>query len=162
MLSTAQTGDKKRAKGIYLCLLLSTCDVIHSHNIVSYPLSHDCLGVKRANVRGLTHEDYVRTFQEQRILSLEQRRIASRLHHMETVVYNKVSLNFYEDKRHWLSLDESLPYGHYSLNQTPPKPALVDRVPLHVIAEEEEPILPPGENLYGLLSQSPYRDSPLL
>jgi len=95
-------------------------------------------GVKRANVRELLHEDYIKAFEEQKVLSLEQRRITSNLHHMETITFVKQSLNFYEDKRHWVSIDESLPYGHYSLRQQRPVKLLKGNIPIPIDEKEEE------------------------
>jgi len=109
MQCVSTTGDKKRAKG-----------------------------VKRASVRGLRHEDYVRAFVDQRNLSLEQRRFASSHHHMQTLIYDKQSLSFYEDKRYWSDIDISLPYGHHSLNQSRPDPKITGLVPIPIVIDDEE------------------------
>lgn len=70
-------------------------------------------------------------------ISRQQHRIASTLHHMQTLEYTKKSLSIYEDKRCWLSLNYSLPYGHYSLRQTRPTVKHVGVIPTHVELEDE-------------------------
>jgi len=102
-------------------------------------------GVKRASVRGLCHEDYVRAFQDQRNLSLEQRRFASSHHHMQTLIYDKQSLSFYEDKRYWSDIDISLPYGHHSLHQRRPDPKITGLIPMPIVIDDEEDRAPAVE-----------------
>ena len=107
-------------------------------------------GVRRPTVKqSIHHIDYKKAYEEQRIFSFDQMRIRSNLHHMETIVYNKKSLSFFEDKRCWLSLNESLPYGHYSLPQdikSRPQAREVEDVPLHLIYEEVDNSFPLPDN----------------
>jgi hypothetical protein len=95
-------------------------------------------GVRRATVRKeITHELYRETFFHEKALAHSQKRIASNKHHMVTVTYKKVSLSIYEDKRHWLTVNQSLPYGHYSLVQERPTVRTLDTVPIHNAVNEE-------------------------
>jgi len=73
-------------------------------------------GVRRFTLNNIIrHEDYVKAFKNQVCISHEQRRICSENHQNYTLQYNKVSLNFWEDKRAWLNINQSLPYGHHTL-----------------------------------------------
>ena len=79
-------------------------------------------------------------------MSFDQMRIRSNLHHMETITYNKKSLSFFEDKRCWLSLNKSLPYGHYSLPEeirSRPNSEELDDIPLHLCLEEVDDAMIP-------------------
>lgn len=60
----------------------------------------------------------------------EQRRIGSHLHQLYTLQYNKKTLSFFEDKRCWISRNESLPYGNFKLveNTDAPPPTKKRRV----------------------------------
>ncbi|NNK28360.1 MAG: hypothetical protein HKP06_08985 [Flavobacteriaceae bacterium] len=90
-------------------------------------------GVRRATLRQtIRHQDYVDCYHQQSIQSYEQRRIASRKHKIDTITYTKKSLSFFDDKRCWLSLNKSLPYGHYALPsiQVPGFPEI--NIPAHV------------------------------
>ena len=57
------------------------------------------------------------------------RRIANLKHELYTVKTQKRSLSFWEDKRAWVSINESLPYGHFLLN---------NNIPQMVIEQEPE------------------------
>ena len=110
MLCVEDAGNKKRAKG-----------------------------VRRATVRGaITHHDYVEVYKKELLQRNDQIRFASTLHEMHTLNYNKISLSIYEDKRCWINCNESLPYGHYTLNQSKPKRLEIGNIPIHV-SEEEPP-----------------------
>ena len=96
-------------------------------------------GVKQATVREMSHLDYVKSYKNQKLLYKNQRRIASNKHKVSTIEYNKISLSFYEDKRVWLNLNSSVPYGHYSLNSIRPQKQLLRTIPSHVVVDEEPP-----------------------
>ena len=80
----------------------------------------------------LTHHDYrqmynsVSVIYEQRDngddddlappLVKRQRRFASVSHQLYTIDQSKVALNCRDNKRMWISQNESVPFGHYSLN----------------------------------------------
>jgi len=46
---------------------------------------------------------------------VDQRRIGSSNHQLQTVRYNKLALSIKDDKRAWIAQNRSLPYGHYEL-----------------------------------------------
>lgn len=93
-------------------------------------------GVRRATVKMcMKHKHYRKAYKKQKVLSFQQRRIASKLHHMQTLSYKKRSLSFFDDKRCWLSLNKSVPFGHYKLpEELKKRPAVpsVDVIPLHL------------------------------
>ena len=73
-------------------------------------------GVARATLRlDITHETYKTAFIEQTTFSHIQRRFGSINHQLFTMSYNKRSLSFFEDKRAWISINKSLPYGNHNL-----------------------------------------------
>ena len=73
-------------------------------------------GVSRFTLANkISHEDYKMAYENQVFLSHDQRRICSEKHQNFTLQFNKVSLTFWEDKRAWLSQNDSLPYGHHTL-----------------------------------------------
>ena len=96
-------------------------------------------GVRRATVRMMSHSDFRDAFQNQQLLYKDQRRIASNKHKINTIEYNKISLSFYEDKRFWLDINSSLPFGHFSLNSTRPIKKAIESIPSHVVVDDEEP-----------------------
>lgn len=94
-------------------------------------------GVRRATVKQtINHLHYKKAFREQQSLSFKQRRIASKLHHMQTLTYNKRSLSFFDDKRCWVRLNKSLPFGHYQLpdniRDRPICKKTIDIIPMHL------------------------------
>ena len=73
-------------------------------------------GVSRSTLGNeITHASYKQAYNNQVCLSHEQRRINSEKHETFTLKFTKVSLNFWEDKRAWVSKNLSLPYGHHTL-----------------------------------------------
>ena len=73
-------------------------------------------GVRRATLRqNIRHKNFKDSFELQKVFTHDQRRIRSHLHHMETLHYTKQTLSFFDDKRCWITLNVSFPYGHYRL-----------------------------------------------
>ena len=97
-------------------------------------------GVKKATIKKvINHSDFVKAYEESRELYYTQRRIASRLHHMETLTFSKKSLSSADSKRYWVNHNDSLPFGHYSLDQSRPElKKQVDHIPQH--EQPEEPL----------------------
>src|SRR5438477_5794301 len=62
-------------------------------------------GVGRAVKNRLTHNDYKDRF-------LHQTRMQSYKHHIHNISQSKIALSFFENKRAWVGVNESLPYGH--------------------------------------------------
>jgi hypothetical protein len=63
----------------------------------------------------LTHDDYLKTWQEKKAFYCNTRRIGSERHQLFTIQKRKLAMSSFEDKRVWLSDNKSVPYGHYSL-----------------------------------------------
>jgi len=73
-------------------------------------------GVRRATLmRGITHADYKRAYRQQVNLFHLQRRIGSIDHQLYNLTYVKKTLSFFEDKRAWVSINRSLPFGNHQL-----------------------------------------------
>ncbi len=70
----------------------------------------------------ICHDDYYRAYADQVKLKHHQTRIGSKLHKVSTMEYDKISLSFFENKRVWVELNQSLPYGHYD-DGLPDKPS---------------------------------------
>ena len=76
-------------------------------------------GVKRATVaKVLNHDKYKCAYIQKKALYVKQRRISSKNHFLSTIDFTKKSLSAFENKRYWVNANYSLPFGHYSLNQT--------------------------------------------
>lgn len=92
-------------------------------------------GVRRNVVqRQITHDDYRLAWENEVELYANQRRIASERHQLYTLQYRKRTLSYFEDKRAWVGVNDSLPYGNHLLENTqrPPKrrcvaPQVIDR-----------------------------------
>ena len=91
MLSTTH-HNHKRAKGV-------------QRSVVSKEIQH----IYYLDVFGSGEDDY-RTI----------RRFASTNHQISTIEQRKRSLNLWEDKRAWTSLNTSVAYGHHSLSSPSP------------------------------------------
>ena len=76
--------------------------------------------------------------------TIRQRRFASNQHHLVTLEYTKRSLSYFEDKRAWININESKPYGWHGLSN-PHRP----NIPPLVIGREhfESPSLRAHEPL---------------
>ena len=74
-------------------------------------------GVGRAVKNTLTHKDYKDRFLHQTEMSCNVKRMQSYKHHIHNISQSKIALSFFENKRAWVGVNESLPYGHYKLLQ---------------------------------------------
>src|SRR5271163_3683655 len=72
-----------------------------------------CKGVSKGK---LTHQDYKDRYDSKTELTREVRRMQSFKHVIFNLKLQKIALFFFENKRAWVSANESLPYGHYRLN----------------------------------------------
>jgi hypothetical protein len=76
-------------------------------------------GVQRHVVESkIKHIDYKIAYEEKVALYRETRRIGSVRHQLYTLSQRKLSLSSFEDKRTWVTANESRPYGHHTLGQT--------------------------------------------
>ena len=81
-------------------------------------------GVRRNTLQSeIQHEDYRRAFLEQMEFYHSQRRIGSQKHINYTLQYQKLTLTFLDDKRGWIEMNRSLPYGNHQMEtqRRPPK-----------------------------------------
>ena len=69
-------------------------------------------GISKHIVRKLPHNDYVAAFEEKKTTRVHMTIICSQQHTIQTTTFNKRALSAFEDKRCWLSENESLPHGH--------------------------------------------------
>ena len=86
MITASGLANKKTAKGIQYC-------------------------VRQA----LRHSEYVKVFELQHELACTVRRFQSTNHVVNTIKLTKWALSAADNKRAWLSSNESLPFGHYKL-----------------------------------------------
>ena len=110
-------------------------------------------GVRRNVVeRQITHADYRHAWENEVELYANQRRIASELHQLYTLQYRKRTLSYFEDKRAWISVNKSLPYGNHSLpnTQRPPKLQFVaPQVLGQLLGGDGDPQAPEGHDQLG-------------
>ena len=59
----------------------------------------------------MKHEHYTEAFVEQKTTRVQITVIRSKQHTMQTTTFNKRTLSAWEDKRCWISENESLPHG---------------------------------------------------
>ena len=104
-------------------------------------------GVRRVTLANeITFSDYFEVFKFiQKEVKKWQTRISSKKHNVSTINYCKKVLSVWEDKRVWLSPNQSLPYGNHQLNnRTLPKPvnaprsSLPPRIDIPQPTEEDE------------------------
>ena len=76
----------------------------------------------------ITHADYRKAYEEKLAMYKETRRIGSLKHQLFTLSQRKLALSSFEDKRTWVSPNESLPYGHHSLGQV--RSVHIDKQPM--------------------------------
>ena len=70
-------------------------------------------GIGRPQVAALAHADYRAAFDNAQVTSTTMTTLRSVNHTVRTVTIVKRALSAWDDKRYWLSANESLPYGHY-------------------------------------------------
>ncbi len=69
-------------------------------------------GISRRIVRSMKHDMYKEAFKEKKITHVRMTILRSQQHTIQTTSFNKRALSAWEDKRVWLSENESLPHGH--------------------------------------------------
>ena len=84
-------------------------------------------GVGRAQVEAFSHKDYRDAFDHAETTSTYMTILKSVNHCVRTVTIKKRALSAWEDKRYWISANESLPFGHYrTVSTARPRPAPKD------------------------------------
>ena len=69
-------------------------------------------GISKHIVENTKHEHYTVAFEEQKTTQVQMTIIQSKQHTIQTTTFNKRALSAREDKRCWISENESLPHGH--------------------------------------------------
>jgi hypothetical protein len=82
-------------------------------------------GISKHIVNNMKHTRYVEAFEEKKItrvqMTILRSILRSKQHTIQTTTFNKRALSAWEDKRLWLSENESLPYGHVDSGMPAPK-----------------------------------------
>ena len=60
----------------------------------------------------MKHDIYTEAFKEKKITRVQMTILRSKQHTIQTTTFNKRALSAWEDKRAWVSENESLPHGH--------------------------------------------------
>ena len=69
-------------------------------------------GISRHIVRDMKHKTYREAFEEKKTTHVQMTILRSKQHTIKTTTFNKRALSAWEDKRCWLTENESLPHGH--------------------------------------------------
>ena len=69
-------------------------------------------GISKHIVRRMKHDMYKEAFEEKKTTRVQMAILRSTQHTIQTTTFNKRALSAFEDKRCWLSENESLPHGH--------------------------------------------------
>jgi hypothetical protein len=72
-------------------------------------------GVGKSVIQKLSHNDYKQRYITRTELIRQVKRMQSFNHVIFNVTQSKIALSFMDNKRCWLSPNESLPYGHYKI-----------------------------------------------
>ena len=76
-------------------------------------------GVQKCIREGLSHEEYAAVYRHQDEVGKVMRRFQSTDHVVHTIKQEKWALSVVDNKRAWISKNESLPYGHFRLDGPP-------------------------------------------
>ena len=69
-------------------------------------------GISRHIVKSMKHETYKEAFEEKKTTHVQMTILRSKQHTIKTTTFRKRALSAWEDKRCWVSANESLPHGH--------------------------------------------------
>src|SRR5437773_4768966 len=65
----------------------------------------------------MPHEEYVKVFRtEEEVAAKSVRRFQSKKHIVHTIKQTKWALSVTDNKRAWIEINYSLPFGHYKIN----------------------------------------------
>jgi hypothetical protein len=102
---TAEMKEHKRAKGIQRCVLAN--EVRHA----DYKSVYDSYCCTPATAISTSPTSSISS----KVVIREVRRFRSHLHSIDTISQRKCALTMFEDKRAWLSRNQSVAFGHFSL-----------------------------------------------
>ena len=77
-------------------------------------------GISRSIVSQMSHQDYRNAYDHKTETHVNMTILRSKLHTINTITFRKRALSAWEDKRVWLSANESLPHGHVD-SPVPPR-----------------------------------------
>jgi hypothetical protein len=115
---TAEMKEHKRAKGIQRCVVAN--EVRHADYKSVYD-SYCCTPASTATAISPSpnsNDNNTTTSQtphSSKVVIREVRRFRSHLHSIDTISQRKCALTMFEDKRAWLSHNQSVAFGHFSL-----------------------------------------------
>ena len=69
-------------------------------------------GISKHLVRKMKHDKFREAFEKKKITQVQMTILRSKQHTIQTTTFTKRALSAWEDKRLWLSENESLPHGH--------------------------------------------------
>ncbi|MEO1519077.1 MAG: hypothetical protein AAFV95_29015, partial [Bacteroidota bacterium] len=69
-------------------------------------------GISKRIVKNMRHDMFREAFEEQKTTRVQMTILQSKQHTIQTTTINKRALSAWEDKRCWLTENESLPHGH--------------------------------------------------
>ena len=119
-LYKAQLGkvkDECSGKKLMECVFLKP--KCYSFKVEGGTEKHRAKGIQRREVQRMTHDEYKTVFEMQRDVTKKVRRITSLKHQLYTVEQEKWALCALDNKRAWIDMNSSVPYGHYSLSDQP-------------------------------------------
>lgn len=68
-------------------------------------------GISRSVVQNTRHKEYLEAFQDKKTTRVQMTILRSKQHSIQTTTFTKRALSAWEDKRLWLSENESIPHG---------------------------------------------------
>ena len=69
-------------------------------------------GISKHIIQKMKHDNFKEAFEEKKTTRVQMTILQSKQHTIRTTTFNKRALSAFEDKRCWLSENESLPHGH--------------------------------------------------
>ena len=114
-------------------------------------------GTKKFAQSKLPHELFKKTLETGELVRLENVKIASTKHQLETVCVNKIDLSAYDDKR-YINADRktTLPFGHFSLRDEYISKKICDEPDRGIESDEDIYVkLPEGGEASGWGSPDP-------
>ena len=82
-------------------------------------------GISRREVLRMSHGEYKLVYEMQSAVTKKIRRITSQKHQLNTIEQEKWALSALDNKRAWIDMNNSVPYGHYTITrrlEMPPEP----------------------------------------